>query len=173
VWNGQNIRGGTEELPYLKKHLDSYNKTKELAEKAVVGANGHKGLRTVALRPSGSYCTCYPFFNHCGGIFGPGDQQGLPGFLQVAREGKTRVQIGNGKNLFDLTYVENVAHGHVLAADKLTEGSAIAGQVGPSQICTYFTDLCKSSSSWSNCLSLLQMMNQLLSGICRNTFGAN
>lgn len=51
------------------------------------------------------------------------------GFVEAAKNGKSKYQIGNGKNLFDWTYVENVAHAHAIAADKLTEGSAIAGQV--------------------------------------------
>jgi 3-beta hydroxysteroid dehydrogenase/isomerase family len=32
-----------------------------------------------------------------------------------------------GKNTQDFTYVTNVAHAHILAADKLIPGSAIAG----------------------------------------------
>jgi len=35
----------------------------------------------------------------------------------------------NGKNLVDFTYVRNVVHGHVLAAEKLQPGAAICGKV--------------------------------------------
>eukprot|EP01090_Pellita_catalonica_P022406 TRINITY_DN8697_c0_g1_i1.p1 TRINITY_DN8697_c0_g1~~TRINITY_DN8697_c0_g1_i1.p1 ORF type:complete len:360 (-),score=59.92 TRINITY_DN8697_c0_g1_i1:51-1130(-) len=87
--------------------MDAYNETKQIAEEAVIAANGVKGLRTVCLRPSG--------------IFGPGDRQGWPGFIEAAKNGKSKFQLGNGKNMMDWTYVENVAYAHVLAAEKLQE----------------------------------------------------
>lgn len=36
--------------------------------------------------------------------------------VNIHRQGRTNVQIGSNNNLFDFTYVENVAHGHLLAA---------------------------------------------------------
>jgi sterol-4alpha-carboxylate 3-dehydrogenase (decarboxylating) len=36
--------------------------------------------------------------------------------INIYRQGRTGVQVGNNDNLFDFTYVENVAHGHLLAA---------------------------------------------------------
>lgn len=75
------------------------------AEKAVLQANDPNGLQTVALRPAG--------------IFGPGDRQALPGFFDVLNTGRTKWQVGDNENLFDWTYVENVAHAHLLAADRL------------------------------------------------------
>jgi len=109
------LQGGDESLPYCKKHLDGYTETKEKAERIVLEANGRKGLLTVALRPSG--------------IFGPGDAQGWPGFIEAAQNGKSKFQLGNGCNLIDWTYVENVAYAHVLAADRLVPGNdSVAGQ---------------------------------------------
>lgn len=35
----------------------------------------------------------------------------------------------DGKNLVDFTYVENVVHGHILAAEKLHKGSPLCGKV--------------------------------------------
>lgn len=35
----------------------------------------------------------------------------------------------NGKNLVDFTFVENVVHGHILAAEKLKPGSELSGKV--------------------------------------------
>jgi sterol-4alpha-carboxylate 3-dehydrogenase (decarboxylating) len=71
---------------------------------------------TCALRPSG--------------IFGPRDGQSLPGFLQAIATGKSHIALGNGKNLFDFTYVENIAYAHVLAYVKLNASTAkkIGGQ---------------------------------------------
>lgn len=85
--------------------MDAYNESKQKAEEAVIAANGKDGLLTVALRPAG--------------IFGPGDRQVMAGLYKVYEDGKTHYQIGDNNNLFDWTYVENVAHAHLLAADKL------------------------------------------------------
>jgi sterol-4alpha-carboxylate 3-dehydrogenase (decarboxylating) len=43
----------------------------------------------------------------------------MTGLYQVYENGQTNIQIGNNTNLFDWTYVGNVAHAHLLAADKL------------------------------------------------------
>lgn len=118
VFDGHNLNYVDERMPYPKKPLDSYNDTKvrvshirgrltsqARAEKAVLEANDPSGLATVSLRPAG--------------IFGPGDRQALPGFFNVLSTGRTKFQVGNNENLFDWTYVENVAHAHLLAADRL------------------------------------------------------
>jgi len=62
---------------------------------------------TTALRPSG--------------IFGERDVQLIPNYLKVARDGRTGFQLGSNTNLFDFTYVGNIAHAHILAAAKLLE----------------------------------------------------
>lgn len=51
--------------------------------------------------------------------FSPGDRQALPGFLDVLKSGKTNFQVGNNQNLFDWTYVDNVVHAHLIAAERL------------------------------------------------------
>ena len=43
----------------------------------------------------------------------------MTGFYQVYDRGQTHFQIGDNTNLFDWTYVGNVARAHLLAADKL------------------------------------------------------
>lgn len=43
----------------------------------------------------------------------------MPGFAKVLKEGRSHFQIGDNTNLFDWTYVGNVAYAHILAADKL------------------------------------------------------
>jgi len=53
------------------------------------------------------------------GIFGPGDRQVVPGFMSVVNNNQTQWQLGNNQNLFDWTYVTNVALGHILAASVL------------------------------------------------------
>ena len=72
-------------------------------------------LATCALRPSG--------------IFGPGkDRLLIPPLAQRAEAGKMKYIIGSGDNMFEWTYVGNVAAAHVCAADKLEPGNAAAGQ---------------------------------------------
>ncbi|WFD33511.1 3beta-hydroxysteroid-4alpha-carboxylate 3-dehydrogenas(decarboxylating) [Malassezia cuniculi] len=105
VFSGKDLNYVDERMQYPTTPLDSYNDTKARAEEAVLEANDPDGLQTVALRPAG--------------IFGPGDRQALPGFFGVLESGRTKWQIGDNQNLFDWTYVENVAHAHLLAADRL------------------------------------------------------
>lgn len=51
--------------------------------------------------------------------FRPGDNQAIPGYARALKEGKAHYQIGDNTNLFDFTYVGNVAYAHILAAQKL------------------------------------------------------
>ncbi|KAI0059541.1 C-3 sterol dehydrogenase [Artomyces pyxidatus] len=105
VFNGEDLVDIDERLPFPDKPMDPYNESKAKAEELVLAANGSGGLLTVALRPSG--------------IFGPGDRQAVEGIAKVLEEGKAHFQIGDNTNLFDWTYVGNVAYAHILAADKL------------------------------------------------------
>jgi len=109
VFAGFDIKYGEESLPYAKTPIDRYSYTKELAERAVIAANGKSGLKTCALRPSG--------------LFGPRDIQFWPEAIKAGKEGKSKFQIGNGQNIMDWTYIENAALAHVLAAEKLNENA--------------------------------------------------
>ncbi|KAG7539627.1 hypothetical protein FFLO_03426 [Filobasidium floriforme] len=105
VYNGtQHLVDVDERMSVPEVPLDAYNETKAQAEKLVLAANGAE-LQTCALRPAG--------------IFGEGDRQLLTGLQQVMRNGQTKFQIGTNENLFDWTYVGNVAHAHLLASDRL------------------------------------------------------
>jgi nucleoside-diphosphate-sugar epimerase len=84
-----------------------------MAERLVIEAN-RDGLLTVSLRP------------HL--IWGPRDTQILPRLIYRARRGRLP-QVGDGTNKVDLTYVEDVARAHLLAADILKSGSPVAGSV--------------------------------------------
>jgi sterol-4alpha-carboxylate 3-dehydrogenase (decarboxylating) len=50
----------------------------------------------------------------------------VPGFLQVLRNKQTNFQIGNNTNLFDWSYIDNIVHAHLLAAEKLGSTYPIA-----------------------------------------------
>ncbi len=97
-------------LPYAKKHLYDYGRTKAEAERRVIAANAQahkKGpgvLLTTTLRP------------HL--IYGPGDPHILPRLVARHKAGRLRI-VGDGTNKIDLTYVDNGAHAHLLAADAL------------------------------------------------------
>jgi nucleoside-diphosphate-sugar epimerase len=120
TFDGKDANHADESLPIAEKHLFHYGRTKAEAEKRVKSANAtpHKRgggvLLTTSLRP------------HL--VFGPGDPHILPRLVQRARAGKLAI-IGDGKNLVDVTYVENAAHAHLLAADALAaEKHAPAGK---------------------------------------------
>lgn len=51
----------------------------------------------------------------------PGDRQVMHGLMQVFYNKQTHFQIGDNTNLFDWTYVTNVAKAHLLAADRLSK----------------------------------------------------
>ena len=101
-----------EECPHNKSFLSFYAQTKSIAEKLVLQANDST-LATIALRP------------HL--IFGPRDPHILPKL--VARAEKKRLkQIGDGKNLVDVTFVENAAHAHVQALYAMSLKNSICGK---------------------------------------------
>lgn len=60
------------------------------------------------------------------GIFGPGDVQMLPPIINVYHTSRTGFQLGPNENLFDFTYVTNVAHAHILAARALLYTSSLS-----------------------------------------------
>ena len=97
-----------------KQQPEYYTSTKAWAESAVLAAN-----RT----PSNSFLTCAL---RPAGIFGEGDQQNLPKMVSAYRKGQTKFQVGDNNNLFDFTYVENVAHGHLLAVQALLQTHTLA-----------------------------------------------
>lgn len=115
VFEGKDIKNGHEDLPYAKKPIDYYTETKIEQEKLVLQAyDREKDFLTVAIRPHG--------------IFGPHDPQLVPILVDTARRGKMKFIIGDGTNLVDFTFVENVVHGHILAAEHLRPNSPICGK---------------------------------------------
>lgn len=112
VFDGSPIALGNETLPYPARHLDDYGASKAQSEQDTLRANGD-GLLTCALRS--------------GGVYGPGDATRLPAMLRAARQGML-IRMGDGRSRFNHVYVENLAEAHLQAADRLTDGSPVAGQ---------------------------------------------
>ncbi len=112
IYNGKDQINIDENTPYPKKYLSPYSQTKALSEKLVLDANG-PDLMTVAIRP------------HL--IWGPRDRFIIPSIIQRAKEKKIWI-VGNGKNLTDITYVENCAEAHLLAEQTLNPDSNVGGK---------------------------------------------
>jgi nucleoside-diphosphate-sugar epimerase len=112
VFDGGDVEGGDESIPYPASYEAHYPRTKALAEQIVLAANS-PDLATVALRP------------HL--IWGPGDNHLVPRILAKGRAGKLR-RIGKHPNLVDTVYVDNAARAHLQAADRLAPGRPPAGR---------------------------------------------
>lgn len=112
VFGTKELCGVSEAQAYPSRYLAEYPKSKAEAERQVLDSN-HSSLATVALRP------------HL--IWGPGDTNLIPRVIDRARR-KKLIQVGDGQNLVDLTYIDNAAEAHLLAAEALAPGSACAGK---------------------------------------------
>ncbi|MFK5926019.1 MAG: NAD-dependent epimerase/dehydratase family protein [Desulfuromusa sp.] len=112
VFNGSDMEGIDESVPYTTHFLSWYPQTKAEAEQFVLAANG-ASLATVALRP------------HL--IWGPEDNHLVPRILERGRAGALR-RIGDRPCLVDTVYIDNAAKAHVQAAEKLAVGSCVSGK---------------------------------------------
>ncbi len=111
VFDGTDMAGVDESVPYPDQFHVPYPETKALAEQAVrAAADPH--LRTVCLRP------------HL--IWGPGDPHLTPRIL--ARASRLR-RIGDGRNRVDTIYIDNAADAHLLALDRLVQRPELSGRV--------------------------------------------
>jgi nucleoside-diphosphate-sugar epimerase len=87
----------TETAALARRFFNPYPESKALAERVLRATTG---IETVILRPRG--------------IFGPRDTALLPRVIALARGGQLRV-VGDGRNLQDLTYVDNVVEALLLS----------------------------------------------------------
>jgi 2-alkyl-3-oxoalkanoate reductase len=113
VFNGLDMEGVDESVPYSHTFEAAYPATKARAEQIILGSNSGS-LATIALRP------------HL--IWGPGDNNLLPRIIARAKGGRLR-RIGRRDPLIDPIYIDNAALAHLLAADRLEAGSPIAGRI--------------------------------------------
>ncbi len=111
VFDGSDLEGVDESVPYPTRFNAFYPETKARAEKSVLKAAG-RNLRTVVLRPHQ--------------IWGPGDPHFVPRL--IARSKKLK-RIGSGNNLVDTTYIDNAVDAHILAADALDKKPEISGNI--------------------------------------------
>jgi 3beta-hydroxy-delta5-steroid dehydrogenase/steroid delta-isomerase len=114
VMGGQRISGGDETLPYTERFNDLYTETKVFAEKFVLSQNGVDGLLTCSIRPSG--------------IWGRGDQTMFRKLFESVVAGHVKVLVGGKNAKLDNSYVHNLIHGFILAAEHLVPGGTAPGQ---------------------------------------------
>ncbi|MCV7301612.1 NAD-dependent epimerase/dehydratase family protein [Mycobacterium barrassiae] len=114
VMGGKKISGGDETLPYTERFNDLYTETKVVAEKFVLSQNGVDGLLTCSIRPSG--------------IWGRGDQTMFRKVFESVLAGHVKVLVGSKNVKLDNSYVHNLIHGFILAAQHLVPGGAAPGQ---------------------------------------------
>jgi 3beta-hydroxy-delta5-steroid dehydrogenase/steroid delta-isomerase len=111
---GKPIAGGDETLPYTDRFNDLYTETKVVAERFVLSQNGVGGLLTCSIRPSG--------------IWGRGDQTMFRKLFESVVAGHVKVLVGRKNARLDNSYVHNLIHGFVLAAEHLVPGGTAPGQ---------------------------------------------
>lgn len=90
-----------ETSPLPKYAANYYIKTKLMAEDLILQAHKKQSLNVVTIRPRG--------------IFGPYDRAIMPRLMSLCKNGYMTI-IGDGKQLIDVTYVDNVADALIKAA---------------------------------------------------------
>lgn len=119
-----NLNWADERYPLqVPNKTEYYSETKALAERIVLTANSTEevgGMLTAAVRPAG--------------ITGEGDPGGIAYSLcqnaSVAPKWQVNLQLGDGDNLFDVTYAGNVALALLLVAEGLLTTSKRIQQSG-------------------------------------------
>lgn len=113
-FNGTAVTGLNSDSPYAHRVYDMYTESKMLAEQAVLGANGNKGLHTVAIRPSG--------------IYGAESNMMLDKFVTEVAGGKLVAAIGNPSAVHENSFIDNLVHAHILAAERAVDGNRCCGR---------------------------------------------
>lgn len=131
VFNRSEFTGEDEGLPYGSRWLCHYAHTKAIAEEEALAAHDESRLNVLALRP------------HL--IWGPGDPHIVPRLVERARTRKL-VQIGDGSNRVDITYVDNAAYAHIQGLKALLRGQGggrayFIGQEEPVLLWKWINDL--------------------------------
>ena len=111
VFDGTDMQGVDESVPYPVRHRTPYPQTKAMAEQRVIAAAG-KDFKTIVLRP------------HL--IWGPEDNHLVP---RIIARAKSLRQVGDGTNRVDTIYIDNAARAHVLAMQALEKNPSISGRV--------------------------------------------
>lgn len=112
TFDGNDQEGVDESAAYPDSFTAHYPKTKAIAEQKVL-SSGDESLSVVALRP------------HL--IWGPGDNHLAPRLIDRQKSKRLRF-IGKSSSKVDAVYIDNAAHAHTLALEKLSPSSIINGK---------------------------------------------
>lgn len=112
IADGKHTSGIDESYPYPKSHMAPYPATKAIAEREILAANS-ENLFTVSLRP------------HL--IWGPGDRHLVPTIISRAKSGRL-IQVGDGNNLVDTSFIEDCVAAHLLAMKALASNPQVRGR---------------------------------------------
>lgn len=122
------VAHGDESYGYPSSPIHPYVATKIEGEKLARAAHGQGSLRTIAIRPV-----------H---VYGPDDPHAIVTSLRALASGSVPFLVGHAGARFDIVYVDNVAHAHLLAASALErDPSRVGGRayfVGEGQRPNYF-----------------------------------
>lgn len=97
----------------MHRHKSVDISQKAAAEDLVLEANDEK-LATCSIRPSV--------------LFGPGDYQFVPSVHACIAKWETPFVLGDAENLWDVTYVGNIADAHILAVENMLSSRTAAGE---------------------------------------------
>ena len=111
VFDGKDMEGVDENVPYPDKYEGFYPETKAIAEKIVLKQTSNN-LKTIILRP------------HL--IWGPEDNHVVPGIISRAKKLK---KVGRHDDLTDTIFIDNAADAHILAAEKLKANASLSGNI--------------------------------------------
>jgi nucleoside-diphosphate-sugar epimerase len=111
VFDRKDLHGADETTPYAGRFLCYYASSKAVAEQMVLTANSEV-IKTCAIRP------------HL--VWGPGDPHLIPRLVERGKSRKLKI-VGTGNNMVDISYIDNVADAHVLAAENLNSSATAAG----------------------------------------------
>ena len=126
--NGCHHRGTDEEAPYERIIVDNYTRSKIIADRMAIEYHKERNLPVVIVRP--------------GYIWGSGDRAIMPLLVQAIKDNRLAVVDGGG-NLMNLSHINNVVQGVMLAAETDTSIGQVYNLTDGSKVTTkqFITDL--------------------------------
>jgi len=112
-FDGSPIEHMNRTTPYAKSTKSIYAETKIAAERLVLEADGSDGLLTCAIRADG--------------IYGPEANLIFDALVEQLVHNRLKLCLGDAATLQDNSYIDNLIHGELLAAEHLVPGGSACG----------------------------------------------